>query len=92
MFAVRPGKAARLDAGVDTRADNWLGASLRRPLSPGQVLNAVQGRPGLYCDGLLLPDAPTPLLCPDILPLLFAPGTPAPVPRPPAPVPEVALP
>ena len=49
VFAVRPGKAARLDAGVDAKADNWLGASLRRPLSAGQVLNAVQGRPGLYC-------------------------------------------
>lgn len=49
VFAVRPGKAVRLDAGVDARADNWLGASLRRPLSAGQVLNAVQGRPGLYC-------------------------------------------
>jgi|GEM_PF-1949773 len=49
VFAVRPGKAARLDAGVNARADNWLGASLRRPLGAGQVLNAVQGRPGLYC-------------------------------------------
>lgn len=49
VFAVRPGQAVRLDAGVDARADNWLGASLRRPLSAGQVLNAVQARPGLYC-------------------------------------------
>ena len=45
-----------------------------------------------YFEESCFPDAPTPLLCPDILPLLSDPGVPAPVPRPPAPVPEVALP
>ncbi|HYE44717.1 MAG TPA: hypothetical protein VEA44_02985 [Caulobacter sp.] len=54
VFELRSPAAVRLETGVDAKADNWLGASLRRPLAAGQVLAAAPAftgglRTGVYC-------------------------------------------